>query len=143
LEFGVEDTGIGISEADLPHVFERFRRAVPAAVRSTHGTGIGLALVKQMVELHGGQVAVRSRKGSGARFTFTIPLKAQPAVTDEQSRQGPASTPRSSRLPATCLPHEDAAANPAEAVEAANRQAEAEFDASKPVVLYVEDDADL
>ncbi|MDR3360668.1 MAG: HAMP domain-containing histidine kinase [Bifidobacteriaceae bacterium] len=70
----VEDTGVGIASEDLPHVFERFFRADKA--RSQGGNGLGLALAKRIVELHGGRVGVTSKLGAGAVFTVYLPLKA-------------------------------------------------------------------
>ena len=69
----VSDTGIGIPANDLPHLFERFRRVKGARGRSEEGTGIGLALVHELVQLHGGRVDVESRLGEGSTFAVAIP----------------------------------------------------------------------
>jgi signal transduction histidine kinase len=73
------DTGCGIRPEHLPNVFERFYRADPSRARSTGGSGIGLALVKQFVEAHGGTVGVRSAAGTGCCFSFTLPTLDQAA----------------------------------------------------------------
>ena len=70
----VTDTGTGISETDIPRLFERFHRVEGARRRSHEGSGIGLALVKELVEMHGGSIAVKSRLGDGTTFTVTIPF---------------------------------------------------------------------
>src|ERR1700740_2859889 len=70
----VRDTGIGISAEDLPHVFERFRRIEGARGRSFEGSGIGLALVQELVKLHGGSIRVESEPDRGSRFIVTIPF---------------------------------------------------------------------
>ena len=70
----VTDTGTGISESELPRLFERFRRVEGARRRSHEGSGIGLALVKELVELHGGAIAVTSELGKGTTFTVTLPF---------------------------------------------------------------------
>ncbi|WP_257458074.1 ATP-binding protein [Archangium lipolyticum] len=69
----VEDTGTGIPANELPHLFERFHRVRGARSRSFEGSGIGLALVKELVKLHGGTIAVESQVGRGSRFTVSIP----------------------------------------------------------------------
>ncbi len=69
----IEDTGIGISRDQIPHLFERFRQAEGSANRSHEGSGLGLALVKELVELHGGQVSVESVYGEGSKFTVRLP----------------------------------------------------------------------
>jgi signal transduction histidine kinase len=68
------DTGEGISEADLPHVFERFYRGEKSRNRSTGGSGLGLAISKGIVDAHGGEISVRSDVGKGTCFTFCLPL---------------------------------------------------------------------
>ncbi len=70
----VRDTGTGISAEQLPHIFERFHRVEGTRARTHEGTGIGLALVQELVKLHGGTVAVRSVYGVGTTLTVTIPL---------------------------------------------------------------------
>ncbi len=69
----VSDTGEGISSNDLPYVFDRFYRADKSRSRSSGGSGIGLAIVKQLVVAHGGKVWVESQPGLGATFGFTLP----------------------------------------------------------------------
>ena len=69
----VTDTGVGISEEELPRVFERFHRVRGARARSHEGTGIGLALVRDLVKLHGGQCEAKSRLGEGTSITVSIP----------------------------------------------------------------------
>ncbi|MFQ5408275.1 MAG: sensor histidine kinase, partial [Anaerolineales bacterium] len=71
----VQDTGPGIAREDLPHVFDRFWRAEKSRNRASGGSGIGLALVRQLVEAHGGRVWAESQPGTGARFSFTLPLQ--------------------------------------------------------------------
>jgi GAF domain-containing protein/DNA-binding response OmpR family regulator len=68
----VQDTGIGIVAEQIPHLFERFRQAEGSENRSYEGTGLGLALVKELVELHGGQVTVDSVYGEGTTFTICL-----------------------------------------------------------------------
>jgi signal transduction histidine kinase len=74
-ELVVRDTGRGIPPAFLPHVFERFRQAEPVATRGKGGLGLGLAITRHLVELHGGRVDVASDgEGAGSTFTVTLPL---------------------------------------------------------------------
>jgi signal transduction histidine kinase len=70
----VEDTGIGVAPADLPHIFERFYRADPARQRATGGSGLGLAIVETLVQAHQGRVTVESALGAGSRFLIWLPL---------------------------------------------------------------------
>jgi two-component system, OmpR family, sensor histidine kinase BaeS len=70
----VEDTGIGLSPEEARKVFSRFWRADAGRNRDTGGLGIGLAVVKEIVDRHKGWVQVEGKKGEGARFTIRIPL---------------------------------------------------------------------
>ncbi|MGC1209877.1 MAG: ATP-binding protein, partial [Micromonospora sp.] len=69
----VSDTGVGIAADQLPQLFQRFHRVIGRAGRSVEGTGIGLALVRELVTLHGGDIEVTSAEGEGATFTVRIP----------------------------------------------------------------------
>jgi PAS domain S-box-containing protein len=70
----VADTGAGIAAQDMPHLFERFHRGSTPQARSSEGSGIGLALVKELVGLHGGSITADSQPGAGSTFTVSIPL---------------------------------------------------------------------
>ncbi len=70
----VQDSGSGIPAGDLPHVFERFWRAENAQARGQGGAGLGLAIAKQWVEAHGGQIGVTSQAGRGSTFWFILPI---------------------------------------------------------------------
>ena len=73
----VKDTGIGISRDDLPKLFKRFSQVDASTNRRYEGTGIGLALAKEIVELHGGRIGIESEPGLGTTMTFTIPLRIE------------------------------------------------------------------
>jgi PAS domain S-box-containing protein len=73
LRLTVSDTGSGIPAEELPHMFERFHRVQAARGRSHEGSGIGLALVNELVKLHGGSIVVESTPDRGSRFTVTLP----------------------------------------------------------------------
>ncbi|WP_088894047.1 sensor histidine kinase [Leptolyngbya ohadii] len=83
-EVRVTDSGIGISPAFLPYVFDRFRQADGSTTRSYGGMGLGLAIVRHLVELHGGTVQAESPgEGQGATFAIRIPLETKPAEPRE------------------------------------------------------------
>jgi PAS domain S-box-containing protein len=82
IHLSVRDTGRGISPRFLPHVFDRFRQADSSYTRQGSGLGLGLAIVRSVVELHGGTVeAASSGEGHGATFSVTLPVAGAPAVT--------------------------------------------------------------
>jgi PAS domain S-box-containing protein len=91
VEVTVSDTGLGIATEFLPHVFDRFRQADATTTRAFGGLGLGLSIVRQLVELHGGTVRVDSEgEGLGATFTVSLPLAAvRSAVSDTGSAQQP------------------------------------------------------
>ena len=70
----VADTGVGIREADLTRLFEPFNRLSSPLAADPGGVGLGLAISKSFVELHGGRIWVESRQGQGSTFHFTLPL---------------------------------------------------------------------
>jgi PAS domain S-box-containing protein len=86
VELIVRDTGIGIPEEARPHLFERFYRVEGAPGRTHEGSGIGLALVQELVKLHGGTVRAESEVGAGSAFIVTLPRAAQPATESQPSR---------------------------------------------------------
>ena len=71
--FNIRDSGIGIPEAEIPYIFERFYRADKSRNRNTGGSGIGLAIVKSVVSAHGGAVDVESRLNEGSNFIVKLP----------------------------------------------------------------------
>lgn len=76
-QFTVEDTGIGIGEEFLEHIFEPFEREKNTTLSGVHGTGLGLTIVKNITEMMGGRIEVKSNAGKGSRFTVTLRLRIQ------------------------------------------------------------------
>lgn len=97
----VEDSGVGISPQVLPHVFERFRQGDSSNTRNHGGLGLGLAVVRHLVELHGGQVTASSAgEGRGATFTVTLPLLDPADSADAASGdRGEGAAPATDELP--------------------------------------------
>ena len=79
IRLSIEDTGIGIAEADLPHIFERFYRCDTS--RSEEGTGLGLSLARAVARAHGGDIVAESTPGGGSVFTVTLPASRQAVVS--------------------------------------------------------------
>ena len=123
----VSDTGIGISEAQLARVFDRFYQADDSGTRAYEGSGVGLTLAKELTELYGGQIAVESILGQGSRFEVTIPLPVAEPVPDEVP--APPVTTHFNALPEGNLP-----AAPPPTGEAEEYQTK---------ILIIEDNADL
>ena len=85
IEFSVTDTGIGIPENKLEHIFDDFQQATNETSRLHGGTGLGLSIVKQFVELQGGNLFVNSKKGEGSTFGFILNFKKATAQTTEMA----------------------------------------------------------
>ncbi len=98
IEISVTDTGIGFKPEFLPHVFERFRQADGSTTRRHGGLGLGLSIVRHLVELHGGTVQATSPgEGKGATFSIQLPLTAVQRKTSEQERRHPKAARPSNR----------------------------------------------
>jgi signal transduction histidine kinase/CheY-like chemotaxis protein len=151
VELSVRDTGTGIAHEQLPHIFERFHRIEGAPARTHEGTGIGLALVEQLVRLHGGSVSVGSVPGQGSTFTVSIPKgKAHlPAA-----RIGPAHEPTSTALHArryveealSWLPSDAATVSPSLAAnntDVAPLGASPMESAGRARIVWADDNADM
>jgi signal transduction histidine kinase len=82
LEITVTDNGIGIPADRLPYIFDRFYQVDDRATRSYEGTGIGLALTKELVELMQGQITVASTVGEGTSFTILLPVRNQAPLVE-------------------------------------------------------------
>jgi signal transduction histidine kinase/CheY-like chemotaxis protein len=130
VELTVRDTGIGIPADELPRLFERFRRVRTPGARTFEGTGIGLALVKELAEIHGGSVTVRSTLGAGSTFTVRVPYGDTTATTG---------------APAVAVEGLDASTYAAEA-EAWRPTPDRRVSTGAPVdgyILFVDDNADM
>ncbi|WP_454742425.1 response regulator [Cupriavidus necator] len=151
----VHDTGIGIPPAELPRIFERFHRVEGAQGRSIEGSGIGLALVQELVRLHGGTIEAESEAGTGTCFAVTLPAAPATAMpADVDTTAAPAASSAQARAyvdaalrwpqaeaPAMAMAAEDVAVQ-AHAAEAA-LAAQAGGAASAATVLVVDDNNDL
>jgi signal transduction histidine kinase/DNA-binding response OmpR family regulator len=141
LRLAVTDTGIGIKEDQLPHIFDRFRQADGSESREFAGTGIGLALVQEIIKLHGGTITVYSQYGRGTTFHVTLPLGSAhldaSAIADSDPR--PATDRRAAPLPSLVLE----GGTDREGAGRLNRVTEESFDPAKPTVVYAEDNPDL
>jgi signal transduction histidine kinase/DNA-binding response OmpR family regulator len=129
----VEDTGPGIPPEDLPHVFERFYRG-GQAWGLVPGTGIGLALAKEYVDLHGGQIRAEGRAGGGTRVTVRLPVTAapeEPLLAEAREGQAPGLAWATSATEAEASP------------QGAEAHVEEPTGTSRPTVLVVEDHADM
>jgi two-component system phosphate regulon sensor histidine kinase PhoR len=76
----VKDTGAGIAEEQIPNIFDTFRQLDGSSTRRWGGLGIGLAIARHIVELHGGRIWVESKRGEGSTFAFTIPIETDEAL---------------------------------------------------------------
>ncbi len=88
LSFFIKDTGIGIAEDKLQHIFERFNQADRSVTRNYGGTGLGLSIAKQLIELQGGTIRVSSQLGKGSEFYFTLPFTKGSFQVPEKNKPG-------------------------------------------------------
>jgi signal transduction histidine kinase len=137
----VADTGVGIPEKELPRVFERFHRVPGAAGRAYEGTGIGLALVRELVGLHGGDVTVSSTIGIGTTFRVQVPKGFAHLPSDSLSQQ--AASAGASREAAAHLADAKRWQRHTEATEPATTERPQPGPTARPRVLVVDDNADL
>jgi len=86
IEITVADTGMGIKADDIPKLFQTFTQLESVYTKEYEGTGLGLALTRQLVELHGGRIWVKSQFAKGSRFIFTIPLSQKTAKVSSANR---------------------------------------------------------
>jgi len=84
LEISVSDTGIGISDEDKDHIFERFYQSKKKSIEQTEGTGIGLMLCKEFVELHHGEIILRDEQKVGSTFVVLLPIEENKYTTNDQ-----------------------------------------------------------
>jgi PAS domain S-box-containing protein len=139
----VADTGTGLAESEIPHIFERFHRVEGAKGRTYEGTGIGLALIQELVKLHGGSVSVRSRFGEGSAFTVTIPFGSAHLPQD---RIGPAPAQLSTGVLAEALEGEALSWASRQRLAHPSDDFSAHLDATTgahPRVLLADDNADI
>src|SRR5690606_23414936 len=106
VEVAVADTGIGIQQEQVPYIFDRFYQVDDSYTRKTQGTGIGLALTKELIELHGGEVEVSSTPGKGTCFTFTLPVRQE--GVEEIHLESNAETPGKTSPNAECIENQTA-----------------------------------
>ncbi len=130
----VSDTGIGIRAEDLPHVFDRFYRTAPHTPDNTESVGIGLALVKELVDLHRGSITVQSKEQEGTTFTILLPLRQAEYEPDHADPEQMGTKTHKDLLPVSGLASE-VELTPEEAVE--------EEVADKELVLVVDDNPDV
>lgn len=139
----VRDTGAGISAADLPLVFDRFHRTRSPNARTHEGTGIGLALVRELVRLHGGTIAVSSVPGQGTEFTVHLRLGHDHLLPELVG--GPKAVDDARRLGATPYVEEAARWTRTEPARSTRgqRQSGSIGSAGRPRILVAEDNADM
>jgi PAS domain S-box-containing protein len=153
-ELRVRDTGTGIAADEMTHLFERFHRVKNARGRTHEGSGIGLALVQELVRLHGGSIATESEVGRGTTFTVSIPLGSAHLPHDRVS-QGPSSAEPATATAASAfvgeamrwLPDVPPAADDLEdsrpALGAISPPVIAQNPTDRPRVLVADDNADM
>ena len=141
VELSVQDTGTGIAAEQLPHIFERFHRVEGTRARTHEGTGIGLALVQELVKLHGGTVSVLSVAGEGSTFTVTIP-KGTAHLPADRIRVGAASRVSTALTADSYLAEAMRWSSSPDPVLAADVE-EARAGGPRPRIIWADDNADM
>ena len=133
VEVGVSDTGIGISSGNLAHVFDRFYQVDDSTTRAQQGTGIGLALAKELVELHHGSIRVTSEPGRGTAFVVRLPLGMQHLRPDEigTAVEGHEQEMLAGQTDQWSVPLDEPAAT------------EGQSPGHRPIILVIDDNADV
>ena len=153
VELAVRDTGTGIPQQELPHVFDRFHRVPNPRARTQEGTGIGLALVKELVSCHRGSITVASVLAEGTTFTVRIPTRGAP-LPPERTLAATQALPALGAKPfveeavrwvpeAAHLEDATLLASHPEPTPAASPLAAAEGGSGRPRLLIVDDNADM
>ncbi|MFD1832219.1 SpoIIE family protein phosphatase [Streptomyces desertarenae] len=144
----VTDTGIGVPAAEMPRLFERFHRIENARSRSNEGSGIGLALVKELIGLHGGTITADSTEGEGTCFTIRLPfgsdhLPADAVVEAASTSAAPATAEPYVQEALRWLPSDDTGALTADIAAASPEAAQAPGPTAPARVLVADDNADM
>lgn len=134
----ISDTGLGIEEDKLPHIFQRFYRIDASNIRRKSGTGIGLSLTKEMVELHKGKISVDSIYGAGTTFTIELPVNRAAYNDNEISTEPDAPTDDTEKYPHITVNYADnsPAVNPEQALSK-------KHDLTKETILVIDDNDDI
>ena len=111
LTVSVHDTGIGIKPEDLPKLFREFEQIDGSYTRRYQGTGLGLALCRRFVQMHGGRIWAESQYGKGSTFTFTIPREPRPATVAEVAPDEAVQAAESMELPLALVVEDDPASS--------------------------------
>jgi len=144
LRLEVADTGAGIPQDQLPHLFERFHRVPGARSRTHEGSGIGLALVHDLVLMHGGRIAVQSELAGGSVFSVSIPLGCAHLPAAQVDSAAPAAAPVSTAAEAYVAEAEGwQQQQAADAGSDRTEDADAEHGAGHGRLLVVDDNADM
>jgi signal transduction histidine kinase len=141
LTLEVADTGVGIPESELPRVFERFHRVAGVTGRAHEGTGIGLALVRELVELHGGRVSVTSAVGTGTTFSVQLPKGFAHLPAEAVAQQAQAT--HASREAAAHVADAERWLRFTDVTGTVRQLSDGAPPATRPRVLIVDDNADL
>ena len=154
VELRVRDTGTGVPAEEIPRLFERFHRVENARGRTHEGSGIGLALVQELVHLHGGSISADSEVGRGTTFTISIPMGSQHLPQDQVGNRPAAPLPTAGANPFVeealrWLPDADQRAAPGTELPSIQDDSTdtatspAGHDDKRPLVLVADDNADM